>query len=107
MRLFTVFFAFYLAVLACLPCADTEPVRASVTETYVTASEHDSAAHSRLDWCSPLCQCNCCSGTSLPSATVMVLTATSPTIIPPGRFARLAPPAARERAGSIWQPPQA
>ncbi|RYU84783.1 hypothetical protein FY528_15845 [Hymenobacter lutimineralis] len=107
MRFFSVFFAFYLALLACLPCADTAPVRVSGTETYVAATEHESEAHSRLDWCSPLCQCQCCSGTSLPTATVVALTAKPPFFIPPGRFARLAPPAPRERAGSIWQPPQA
>ncbi|TGE22559.1 DUF6660 family protein [Hymenobacter metallicola] len=107
MRFFSVFFAFYLAVLACLPCADTELVRASATETYVTATEHDSSSHSLLDWCSPLCQCHCCSGPSLPPATVLAWTAKTPTFVPPGRFARLAPPAARQMAGSIWQPPQA
>ncbi|MBO3272061.1 DUF6660 family protein [Hymenobacter defluvii] len=107
MRFFSVFFALYLAVLACLPCADTEPVRARSTETYVTAAQHNSLAHSRLDWCSPLCQCQCCSGTSLPVATVVALPPEADSFALPDQFARLVPPAAHERPGSIWQPPQA
>ncbi|GAB3323076.1 DUF6660 family protein [Hymenobacter humi] len=106
MRLFTVLFAFYLAILACLPCADKAPVDRDSARTYVTSHESD-AAHTRADWCTPLCQCHCCAGTSMPTALRIALAAPSRAFYDSGRYARLQPPAARHMPGSIWQPPQA
>lgn len=107
MRFFSVFFACYLAILACLPCADRSAVSLSNVRTYVSATHQPDAAHTRTDWCTPLCQCHCCTGTSLPSRTELVLTAPAGAFTLAVRFARLAPPAPRQRPGSIWQPPQA
>ena len=107
MRFFSVLFACYLAILACLPCADKAAVPMDNARTYVSASHESDAAHSRTDWCTPLCQCHCCAGTSLPTRTDVVLTGPMTASPLAARFARLAPPAARQRAGSIWQPPQA
>jgi hypothetical protein len=107
MRFFIALFAFYLAVLACLPCADKTAVFQDGARTYVNASRKPDTAHSRTDWCTPLCQCHCCAGTTLPTRAVLVLTAPAEAFALAARFARFAPPAARQRAGSIWQPPQA
>lgn len=107
MRFFTVLFAFYLAILACLPCADKAATPQGGVRTYVSTSHESDAAHTRSDWCTPLCQCHCCAGASLPTRTDVVLAAPAGTHVPAARFARLAPPAARQRAASIWQPPQA
>ncbi|MBD2717211.1 hypothetical protein KBK19_19375 [Microvirga sp. STR05] len=107
MRFFSVFFALYLAILACLPCADAAPVPVDGARSFVSAGEHKPAAHEQLDWCSPLCQCHCCSGTSLPSATGTALPLPAVPVAAAQCFARLLPPAPQQRAGSIWQPPQA
>ena len=107
MRFFTVFFAFYLAVLACLPCADKAIVSLDGARTYVSASHGSDADHTDTDWCTPLCQCHCCAGTSLPSALRIALAAPSRAFYGPGRYARLQPPAARQMPSNIWQPPQA
>jgi hypothetical protein len=107
MRLFSVFFACYLALLACLPCVDREPVRPDSTQTFVSAIPHEEAAHLAGDWCTPLCQCHCCAGTSLPTALRLTLTAPPKVFYASGRYSRLQPPAARQMSGSIWQPPQA
>jgi hypothetical protein len=107
MRFFSVFFAFYLALLACLPCSDKAAVAQDGVRTFVSASHESDAAHTRTDWCTPLCQCHCCSGTSLPSRTDIVLAPPLAAYTIGSQFGRLATPAARQRAGSIWQPPQA
>ena len=107
MRFFSVLFAFYLAILACLPCADKAVMSVDEARTYVSASHESDGAQSRTDWCTPLCQCHCCSGTSLLSRTELTLTAPAVVFTLAARFARLAPPAAQQRPGSIWQPPQA
>lgn len=107
MRFFSVFFACYLALLACLPCVDREPVRPDSTQTFVNATPHDAASHSGVDWCTPLCQCRCCAGTSLPTVLRIALAAPPRAYFDSGRYARLQPPAARHMPGSIWQPPQA
>jgi hypothetical protein len=107
MRFFSVFFAFYLALLACLPCADAVPATTDSARTYVSAADHNSDSPGHVDWCSPLCQCHCCSGTSLPSATILAFASTPRAYEASPRFARLASAAARQRPGSIWQPPQA
>jgi hypothetical protein len=49
MRFFSVFFACYLALLACLPCVDREPVRPNSTQTVVSATSHDAASHAGVD----------------------------------------------------------
>ncbi|GAA4388536.1 hypothetical protein GCM10023186_35150 [Hymenobacter koreensis] len=107
MRFFSVFFALYLAILACLPCADEVPTPADGVQTYVEAPQHNTADHGVADWCSPLCQCHCCAGTSLPSGSVVALPAQGGAYAAAPRFARLTPPPVPERSGSIWQPPQA
>jgi hypothetical protein len=108
MRFFSVLFAFYLAILACLPCADKAVMPLDSARTYVNIASHESDGPlSHTDWCTPLCQCHCCSGTSLPSHSQVSLTAPTVALTLAARFARLAPPAARQRPGSIWQPPQA
>jgi hypothetical protein len=107
MRFFSVFFACYLALLACLPCVDREPVRPNSTQTVVSATSHDAASHAGVDWCTPLCQCHCCAGTSLPTALRIALAVPPKAFHASGRYARLQAPAARQMPGSIWQPPQA
>jgi hypothetical protein len=107
MRLFSVFFACYLALLACLPCVDREPVRSDGTQTFVSATPHEAGTHLAGDWCTPLCQCHCCAGTSLPTALRIVLIAPPKAFYAAGRYAWLPAPAARQMPGSIWQPPQA
>lgn len=107
MRFFSVFFACYLALLACLPCVDRVPVRPDSTQMVMSATSHEAATHAGLDWCTPLCQCHCCAGTSIPSALRIALAAPSRAFYASGRYARLQPPATRHMPGSIWQPPQA
>ncbi|GAB2469555.1 hypothetical protein GCM10011375_40130 [Hymenobacter qilianensis] len=109
MRFLSIFFACYLAVLACLPCVDREPVRADNLQTLVTAAsqQQEAGTHAGLDWCTPMCQCQCCASTSLPLALGIPLIVQPRTYYAPSRFARLAPPGPRHLPGTIWQPPQA
>ena len=106
MRFFAVFFALYLLVLACLPCADgtvspPEPARARIT------AQTGAAGHHQQDWCTPLCQCHCCAGTSLPAATAVSLPASRSLGEDALAFAWLKPQAPQQRAFAVWQPPQA
>lgn len=107
MRFFSVFFAVYIALLACLPCADEAPAWAFGSRTQVEATDCGRNGGTHLEWCSPLCQCHCCPGTTLPVAIVMAVGPPAQEYASPRTFPRLTPPAARQRAGSIWQPPQA
>ncbi|WP_311136893.1 DUF6660 family protein [Hymenobacter sublimis] len=107
MRFFSVFFAVYIAVLACLPCADEAPAWAFGSRTQVEATEHGPGSDTHLEWCSPLCQCHSCPGTTLPVTIAVAVGEPAQEYAGPRFFPRLASPAARQRAGSIWQPPQA
>jgi len=107
MRFFPVFFAVYVALLACLPCANEAPAWAFGSRTRVEATHYEAGRRTPLEWCSPLCQCHGCPGTTLPVGMVVAVMQSAPEYVGPRFFPRLLPPAARQRAGSIWQPPQA
>lgn len=108
MRFLALFFAYYFTLLACLPCADevvgrpTEPTR-----TTVAASSHAGCRTEALgDWCSPLCQCQCCAGATLPVAALRLPTqavAAQPSAV--RAFFVVAPPTRGTTA--VWQPPRA
>lgn len=108
MRVFALWFACYLTLLACLPCTDGVARAAEPAATTLTArpaaDHHDQAP----DWCSPLCQCQCCAVAAvLPDNPVADL----PEAVVPEwadrHFARLVS-AAPTRAGTgAWQPPRA
>ena len=109
MRVFALLFACYFAVLGCLSCTETEVCAVP----NATASLHATpggcgTSHDLGDWCSPLCQCHCCPGFSLPAAPVLAF------VVPPvasytvAGFAAQPVPAVPVRAPvTPWQPPRA
>ncbi|WP_460676239.1 DUF6660 family protein [Hymenobacter coalescens] len=108
MRFLALFFSLYFAVLACLPCADEAVARPlEPMQTTVAASTH-AGCHSEAlgDWCSPLCQCRCCAGATLPGATLRLPTravATHPGVVR-AVFVVAAP---TRGTTAVWQPPRA
>lgn len=109
MRFFSVFFAVYIALLACLPCADKAPAWAFGSRTQVEATEHGAGSHTNLDWCSPLCQCQCCAGAVVASLGSKPLGLTPPVLEWPVhlRHAPLLVGTPTHAPGAVWQPPQA
>lgn len=59
MRYFVYIFAFYIFVLALMPCHDC---MIKVTENCTELTQHNNNCHSGdIDLCTPFCICNCCS----------------------------------------------
>jgi hypothetical protein len=106
MRFFTTFFALYLLLLACLPCADTNQEMARPARFVLTQTRDDSATH-HADWCSPLCQCSCCAGAYLPVALTASPASPTRSYLTAVRWTALLTPACHDAFGSVWQPPQA
>ena len=110
MRLFALFFALYFTMLGCLPCADVELCsEQTATTTVIRAAYHDCGnTQGHLDWCSPLCQCHCCAGFTLPTAPAAVAFTAQPAVCYSARrFAAQPVPAVPTRAPvTPWQPPQ-
>ena len=108
MRFLAFFLACYLTLLGCWPCADAEPC-AEAARTAVVSAAHSGCgtSHGGVDWCSPMCQCPCCAGFALPTATAVRFVAPLPAPRLALRFAAAAAPAAPVRAPATpWQPPQ-
>src|SRR6476661_21944 len=109
MRLLSLFFAFYFALLSCLSCADEAPACQGQPQTTIAAAAHtDCGTHAPGDWCSPLCQCHCCGGVIVPAFSEPALAA-APLPEPPAtqRHAQLTVAAPTRGSGAVWQPPQA
>lgn len=109
MRLLALLFALYFTVLGCLPCADAEPCASQPgTTAVVRAARHDGGSQGGIDWCSPLCQCQCCAGFALPTVGPVVSFAARPAVrYSVLRFAAQPGPAVTTRAPATpWQPPQ-
>jgi hypothetical protein len=110
MRLFALLFAFYFACLSTLTCTDEISVCKDQARSTVTAAPHSDCGGNMIggDWCSPLCQCRCCGG-------AVVLTATPPLLAyqlmpvwgTTQRHAPLVVASPIQLAGDVWQPPQA
>lgn len=108
MRLFALLFALYLTCLSCLPCADEVEGCVEQAQTSISATSHSDCGRNLGDWCSPLCQCQCCAG------AVVTLLGTTPLAFPPlvqraaaPRHASMLVAAPTQIAGAVWQPPQA
>lgn len=106
MRFFTTFFALYLLILACLPCAESSQAMARPGGVVIAQNRDDSATH-HPDWCSPLCQCSCCAGAYLPVVLTAYLAPPAWSYAESVRWPALATPACHDAFGSVWQPPQA
>lgn len=106
MRFFTTFFALYLLILACLPCADTSQAVARPAH-FVTAQHRDASGTHHGDWCSPLCQCSCCAGVYLPATQTAYPAAPVRSYTVAVQWTALPTPACHDAFGSVWQPPQA
>lgn len=65
MRVFSLLFGLYFAVLGCLPCADEVPLSENGTGSSVIATHHRPDEPGAMDWCSPLCSCRCCPGAAV------------------------------------------
>jgi len=108
MRLLALLLSLYLTCLSCLPCADEAPACPAPTRGAAVAPAHASGGSLAGDWCSPLCQCQCCSGAIAPGTAGAAAVASRP--LPwadgarPGRLVAAAPTRA---PGAIWQPPRA
>jgi hypothetical protein len=109
MRLLALLFAFYFAVLGCLPCTDVEPgAEQAMTTAVIQATQHGcGSSQGGVDWCSPLCQCHCCAGFALPTAPVVAFAVQPAVQYSVRRFAAQPVPAVPTRAPvAPWQPPQ-
>ncbi|WP_460577745.1 DUF6660 family protein [Hymenobacter coalescens] len=106
MRAFAFIFAIYLSVLACLTCAD-EVARPEPKQAQLTAATHPYGSNDApSDWCSPLCQCHCCPGVTLPVATLgPLVTLITEHVSTPTASLRVTVPS--RAPGSLWQPPRA
>ena len=110
MRLLALLLAFYITCLSCLPCTDEAKVCVEQTQTSFIAAPHSDCGRNELgDWCSPLCQCQCCAGAlAVPLAVVPLVFAPSVSEWVAGpRHAPLVVAAPTHRASAVWQPPQA
>jgi hypothetical protein len=108
MRLFALLFSVYLTCLSCLPCADDVQVCVEQAQNSISTTSHSDCGRNLGDWCSPLCQCQCCAG------AVVTLLCTPPLAFPQPmqwaagrRHALLVVAAPTPIAGAVWQPPQA
>ena len=107
MRLFIVFFALHLALLGCLSCADGALASREAGRSYVSAARNASAPDGESDWCSPLCQCHVCPGTTLPFPLAVVFAPLAPLPVAGPRYVRMRCAAPRQVPRVVWQPPQA
>ena len=109
MRVLALFFAFYFAVLGCLPCVDEQPCAEQTHAAFVQTAHQDYGRQQDLgDWCSPLCQCHCCAGFALPTVVAVLFAGQPVRVYPTVRFAAEAVLALPARApATLWQPPQA
>lgn len=109
MRFFIIFFALHLALLGCLSCADGALASSEGGRSYVSAAREASApALDRdSDWCSPLCQCHVCPGTTLPFLPAVAFAPQAPRPAAGPRYARMRGAAPRQVPQVVWQPPQA
>jgi hypothetical protein len=110
MRLLALLLSFYIACLSCLPCTDEVQVCVEQAPMSFSAAPHSDCGRNALgDWCSPLCQCQCCAGAVVAPFTEAVLVV-APLIqewVAGPRHAPLVVAAPTHRAGAVWQPPQA
>jgi hypothetical protein len=108
MRVFALLFACYLTLLSCLPCTDQAVrVGAPVATTLATPATGEDQHEHAADWCSPLCQCHCCTAVALPSSMAAVF---SDALVPKWAdrtFAELVSAAPTRAGTSAWQPPRA
>ena len=106
MRVLALFFAFYFLVLGSWSCTEVELGSAQPQQTVVKAAGTTDAG-SWGDWCSPLCQCHCCPGFSLPAAPAVSFSTRPAQSIPALCFATppMLPVPARAPV-TPWQPPQ-
>ncbi|OGX87925.1 hypothetical protein BEN47_10385 [Hymenobacter lapidarius] len=109
MRLFALLFSLYLACLSCLPCADEALGGVKLAPTSISASAHSDHGRAVLsDWCSPLCQCQCCAGAVVSFAGTARLAFPHSVQWAAGpRHAVLVVAAPNRVAGTVWQPPRA
>ena len=109
MRLLSLFFACYFAFLSCMGCTDEAVVCQDQAQSTVAAAAHsDYNADAMGDWCSPLCQCQCCGAVvvALPDVAAVAY----PQLVEWGSSPQHGRPTVRVpmwALGSVWQPPQA
>ena len=110
MRLLALLLSLYIACLSCLPCTDEEQVCVEQMQTSFRAASHSDCGRNALgDWCSPLCQCQCCARAVVApfaEATLAFVPLAQEWVASP-RHAPLLVAAPTHRAGAVWQPPQA
>ncbi len=107
MRALALFFALYFTVLGCMSCSAEEVSPLPQHATIAQATHHGCPAQG-TDWCSPLCQCHCCPGFSLPAAPVLAFVARPVASFATTGFAAQPAPAVPARAPvTPWQPPRA
>lgn len=64
MKYLTVIWGMVIFLLSCLPCTDSAAAY-EPCETTVQASHSHADPAQESDLCSPLCECNCCSGITI------------------------------------------
>ena len=109
MRLVSFLFSLYFACLTCLPCADEAAAGVEPTQPTVAAAHSDYGHADRGDWCSPLCQCQCCAGAVAPPTSPTALVKAAPTAVwaPAPRFGRVVECVPNPASRGVWQPPKA
>jgi hypothetical protein len=106
MRLLSLFFACYFAVLGCLSC-EVEEMRAEPGQVATIQQTPSHRSTPAPDWCSPLCQCQCCPGFAVPQAPAVVFSSQRSTPEAALRFRHQPAPAVLVRSlATPWQPPQ-
>ncbi len=70
MRAFVILLAAYLAIIACLPCADAAVL---VEHARTTLAEDGHEHPDGTDQCSPLCLCACCGSVAPAVPTILAL----------------------------------
>lgn len=106
MRFFSIFFALHLALLGCLSCADVT-LASRESGMSVSPARNAPASDRESDWCSPLCQCHLCPGTTLPFPLAVAFAAQATLPVTDPRYARMRCAAPRQVPHAVWQPPQA
>ena len=109
MRLVSFLFSLYFACLACLPCADEAAAGVEPTQATVTAAHSDYGHSAFGDWCSPLCQCQCCAGAVAPPTSLAALVGAAPTSVwaSAPRFGQVVEFVPNPASRGVWQPPRA
>lgn len=105
MRFLVLIFSFYLLAISVLPCSDAHnDCNNSKSKTeLVQTHDHEKDAN---DFCSPFCNCNCCSTVAVFSHNNSYQKTSIPDLINSEKFPSFDFLFVSNYNGNIWQPPR-